>query len=242
MTGHQERTTAASSGNLKSDTAEPAHYFQSLFGSSGADHYDWSPLHTYPSGVVLFRQNEPAKQIYFIERGIVKVSSLGPGGREVIISLRRRNWLLGVTQVIADNVYSATATTLTSCLMRSVSAKAFMDQLTTDIALSVELNRVLSREVRRNIETIISLECMPAAERLKRFLSELISEEDHDDLLRKGRLELPLKNAELAEIVAVTPQHLCRILRDPELKAHLKQSKRILTIADPLTFAHKNLS
>jgi CRP-like cAMP-binding protein len=240
MTGYREQKTSGNPASPKSGTGETDSYFQSLFGTPDADLYGWSPLHIYPSGVELFRQNDPATQIYFIEKGIVKLSCVGPGGNEVIICLRRRNWLLGVTQVILDNVYAATATTLTRCAMRWISAEAFVGRLTMDIALSVELNRMLSREIRGNFEKIITLECMSAAERLKRFLRELISEEDPDELQKKGRLELPLGSHDLAEIVAVTPQHLYRLLKDPEVSTHLKRSRRILAIVDPLAFMHKD--
>lgn len=238
ITGHREQETCGILANAPSGAPVTKNYFQSLFSTPDANLYGWSPLHVYPSGAELFRQNDPATQIYFIERGMVKLSCAGPGGEEVITSLRRRNWLLGVTQVIVDNVYSATATTLTRCTMRWISARAFVGQLTTDIALSVELNRMLSREIRGNIEKIVTLGCMSASERLRHFLRELISEEDLDELGKKGRLELPLRSCELAEIVAVTPQHLYRLLKAPELRTHLKQSKKILTIVDPLAFMH----
>ncbi len=235
ITGHGEQETRGVQAK-PADIHVPGNYFQSLFGTPDANLYGWSPPNTYPSGTELFRQNDPATQIYFIEKGIVKLTCAGPGGQEVIICLRRKNWLLGVTQVLADNVYSASATTLTRCAMRCISAKAFASQLTTDIALSVELNRMLSREIRGNLERIVALGCMSAAERLRRFLSELISEEDLDELLKKGSLELPIKSAELAEIVAVTPQHLYRLLKGPGLRTYLKQDKGILTIVDPSAF------
>ncbi|HYA31246.1 MAG TPA: Crp/Fnr family transcriptional regulator, partial [Thermodesulfovibrionales bacterium] len=224
MTGYREQKTSGISAIPKSGTCETIDYFQSLFIATDANLYGWSPSNTYPSGVELFRQSEPATKIYFIERGVVKLSCIGPGGHEVIISLRHRNWLLGVTQVIVDNVYSATATTLTRCTMRCISASAFVGQLKMDIALSGELNRMLSREIRGNLDKIITLGCMSASKRLRHFLRELISEEDPDELRKKGKLELPLKSNELAEIVAVTTQHLYRLLKDPELRTHLKQS------------------
>jgi len=240
MADFREQKTSGVSASPESGTGAAMSYFQSLFRTRDADLYGWSQLHTYPSGVELFRQNDPANQIYFIERGIIKVSCTTAGGEEVIIGLRRRNCLLGVTQVIFDNVYSVTATTLTRCSMRCIAAKEFMGQLTTDIALSVELNRMLSREIRRNLEKIVTLGCMSATERLRHFLRELVFEEDQDELRKKGKLELPLRSYELAEIVAVTPQHLCRVLKNPELRGHLKQSKRMLTINDPLVFMHED--
>lgn len=126
--------------------------------------------------------------------------------------------------------------------MRDISAKEFMGQLTTDISLSVELNRMLSREIHRNLDKIIALGCMSATERLRRFLRELVFEADLDDLRKEGKLELPLRSFELAEIVAVTQQHLYRVLKKPELRSHLKQSKKILTVIDPLVFMHEDSS
>lgn len=238
MTVYTERKASEISGSLTADTHK-TDYFQALFETPDARLYGWSPLHSYSPGVELFRQNDPATQVYFIQKGIVKISCIGPGGEEVIISLRRNNWLLGATQVISGNTYTSTATALTPCSMRCIAAKAFMDQLKTDIACSIEVNRMLSLEVISNIQKIITLECMSATERLRRFLCELISCTDLVDLHKKGGLELPLKRSELAEIVSVTPQHLSRILKDPELKMHLKQNKKILSILDPLAFLLK---
>jgi len=211
-------------------------YFQSLFRSSDATLHGWSPPNDYPPGVELFLQNRTADHVYFIERGIVKLSCIGPKAEELIVGLRRRNWLLAATAVIVGDAYSATATTLTRCALRCISAAAFANHLVTDIRLSREINRMLSAEILGDRKKIVTLGCMSAAERLGRFLRELISEEDQNDLRKGGRLELPLKSYELAEIVAVTPQHLCRLLKDPRLKIYLEQGRGTLTIVDPLAF------
>lgn len=98
---------------------------------------------------------------------------------------------------------------------------------------------MVSREIRCNLDKIMTPGCMPAAERLGRFVRELIFEEDPDELQKNGKLELPLRSCERAEIVAVTPQHLYRILKNPELRRHLKQSRKIRTVRDPLVFMHE---
>ncbi len=210
-------------------------YFRTLFKKDDADLHGWSLRHTFPSGVELFRQNDPASQIYYIESGMVKLSCTVPSGKEMILGFRRRDWLLGVTQVcIEDEVYPATATTLTACAMRQIPAKTFMEMLTGDIELSVELNRMLSREIKGDTEKIIALGSMSAAERLIRLLREVVSSEDREELRNKGKLDLPLKSEELAELIAVTPQHLYRLLKNPGLRAHIKQGRKVLTIIDPI--------
>ncbi len=226
----------------KSDICEPYQYFQLLFSTPGADLYGWSQPHVYPAGVELFRQDDPATHIYFIESGIVELSTIGTSGKKTIIDLRRRNWLLGVTEICVEEAYAATATTLTRCTIRQISSNEFMDRLTKDGTLSIALIRMLSREVRGSFENITALGSMSAPERLRRFIYELISEEDSDKLRINGKIELPLKSDELAEIVAVTPQHLYRILKAPDLRAHIKQHKKMLTITDPLAFVDQGSS
>ncbi len=210
-------------------------YFRVLFKKEDADLHGWSPRHTFPSGVELFRQNDPAAQIYYIESGIVKMSCTVPNGKEMILGFRRPDRLLGVTQVcVEEEVYPATATTLTACAIRQIPAKIFMEMLIRDIELSVELNRMLSREIKSDTEKIIALGSMPAGERLIRFLQDVVSSEDKEELRRRGRLDLPLKSEELAELIAVTPQHLYRLLKNAKLRPHIKQGRKILTILDPL--------
>ncbi len=241
MTDHREQKTYSVPAHPEPGSDHPADYFRALFGRPDADLHGWSPRHTYPSGVQLYQQNDPVTHIYFIESGIVKLSYVRPCGREMIISIRRSNWLLGVTHVcVGEDAYSATAQTLTPCSVRCIPARAFADQLTTDMALSVELNRVLSREIRANTSKIITLGSLPAGERLTRFLCELISEEDLDQLGKEGRLELPLKGEDLAEIVAVTPQHLSRLLKDPAMSMYINQGKKALTIVNPLAFLRRD--
>ncbi len=240
MANHNEHKISGISMSPKSGDSKIENYFQSLFSTPDPSVHGWSPLHTYPLGVELFRQDHPATHVYFIERGIVKLSCGGPGGEEVIAGLRQSNWLLGASAVILGSAYTATATTLTRCSMRWIAAGTFVRKLAVDIDLSAEVNRMLSREIRGHLTKIVTLGCMSATERLRRFLCELISEEDHDELQEKGKLELPLKNGELAQIVAVTPQHLYRLLREPGLRTHLRQRKKILTVVDPLAFIHKN--
>jgi len=236
ISGRCEQEECGIVADPASDTHETKNYFLSLFSSSDADLQGWSPPHEYPRGVELFLQNHPADHVYFIERGIVKLSCACPRAEEVIVGLRRWNWLLAATAVILGNAYSATATTLTRCTLRSISSAAFADHLTADIRLSLEVNRMLSTEILGDRKKIVTLGCMSAAERLRRFLRELISEEDLNDLKKEGRLELPLKSNELAAIIAVTPQHLYRLLRDPALRIHLKQDRGVLTIVNPSAF------
>src|SRR6185503_8441385 len=72
---------------------------------------DLSPCQKYPPGVELFAQGARAQHIYFIERGLVKLTSLCENGREVVVCLRSEDQMIGTSSVILQQSYSLQATT-----------------------------------------------------------------------------------------------------------------------------------
>src|SRR3989442_14004599 len=90
------------------------------------------PLVPYGAETELFRQGSPVRYVYFIESGLVKLTYLGPEGREIIVSLRYPGWLLGAAAAMVAQTNPLTASTLTRSELRPIPVQNFIHRVRTD--------------------------------------------------------------------------------------------------------------
>jgi CRP/FNR family transcriptional regulator len=187
----------------------------------------------YPADMGLFQQGFSPYYVYFIERGLVKLSRVEQDGQQVIIGLRSTGWLLGASSVILQNNYTASATTLTPCHLRRISSEAFLHLLKTDVQFSWHIQQAQSREAYEQVSKITELSCLSARTRLERLLWCLISSLGSDHTQSEVKIEVPLKQLEIAQLIGVTAEHFCRMLKQMEVEGMLQRKKGWLIIKEP---------
>ena len=201
-------------------------------GSSGASPAALVTSPGYPPDVTLFRQGAQPQQVFFIERGLVKLNRVEQDGQQIIVGLRSSGWILGASEVILQKFSPVSATTLTDCNIRMISAEAFRHLLKTDVQFSWHIQYSQSRETHEHITRIAQLSCMSARNRLEELLSGLISGMGLTATKKEVRVEVPLKQWEIAQLIGVTPEHLCRMLRALEGEGVICRKKGWLIVND----------
>ena len=190
---------------------------------------DGSP-HIYRPMIELFRQGAPANDLFLIGHGLVKLTRLESNGREIIVDLRFPGWLLGAASVILQQPHAVSAITLTDCYLHRISAPDFQQLLKTDELVSMYIHEMHCREVQDKIRHVAQLACLTAGERLIHLLQRLTPEPTVGESKNEIRVQLPLKYWELAQLVAVTPEHLSRLVKRMQHKGILRQDKNWLTL------------
>ena len=211
-------------------------YLDSFLSTEGNLH-DWGPTQFYPPNTEIYHQEASANAVYLIERGLVKLTWLDPDGHEVIVGLRRRHWLIGAPAVFLERRFAYTVTTLIPCCLRCISAKEFLGMVNTNTKFSRELLRTFSEEIYSQGIKVAMLGCMPARDRLTRFFCELVHEQKQasclSELQKPMKLLVPLKLKELAQLIAISPEHLSRIFRDLEQQGIIQRDNGRLILTDP---------
>jgi len=188
--------------------------------------YGWGPVQIYPAYTEIIRQDTPSGAVYFLKSGQVKLTWADQEGHEVIAGLRHQNWLIGAPSVVLGKPYSFTITTLTECALRCISAEKFLHLIKTNTDFSFHLMKLLSQEIFNHARTLVTLGCLPVKERLKyllfKFIPGMPSKTEYD---KHVKINLPLKHKELAQILAVTPEHLSRLLKEMERCHEIKREK-----------------
>ena len=222
--------------NAGQSLRESTNYFTSILDSEENTH-GWGPAQLYPHNTEVSQQDTPANAVYLIERGLVKLTWVEPAGHEVIVGLRRRHWLLGAQAVLLGSHLAFTVTTLIPCSLRSISSKRFLHLVNTDVEFNRQLLLIFSEEIYSHGINAAVLGCIPARERLKRFLCEMVLEQrngsDSAEMHKPMRLQIPLKLKELAQLIAITPEHLSRLLKELEQHGIITRNKGWLILTDP---------
>ena len=214
------------SSNINWSSLHPDAYWDSFFGIPETNDRGWSPVQGWPAGADIFQQETPANSVYFIDYGLVKLTRLEPNGRNIIISLRRRDWLLGAASVLLEKPFVTTATTVTRCHLRSISSTNFLNLMKTDAGFSLQLCRMFSNELRDQAIKVGQLGCVSAQSRIENFLCELIHQHKLEEFQEPIELHLQLKGEELAQLIAISPEHLCRLLKKMEQQGLINVTRR----------------
>jgi CRP-like cAMP-binding protein len=193
---------------------------------------DMSPPQTYPAGVELFEQGVRIADVLYIERGLVKLKRMDLHGRETILDLAFATAWVGTAAVIADIPSPASAITCTPSRIARMPALEFSDRLAHDPAFSTLIHQMNARELCRQVAWIGQLTSVTSEQRVRWMIRQLISVLHLQSSDRGIRLRLPLRHYEFAALVAITPEHLSRLLRDLERAGIIRRDRGCVIVPD----------
>jgi CRP-like cAMP-binding protein len=92
---------------------------------------------------------------------------------------------------------------------------------------------MLSQEIFNYGKAFCNLGCLPAIDRLKRLLYEIMQDINPTSSIKEQvELKVPLKQSELAQMLAITPEHLCRLMKQLERDGIIKREKGLLILSN----------
>jgi CRP/FNR family transcriptional regulator len=201
---------------------------------------DLAPSHVYPATIQLYRQGSSAEEVYFINQGLLKLVRMEGEGHELIIDLRPRGWLLGTAAVITRQQHPVTAITLSESVIQRIPAAVFNSLLRTNTQFSIHVHQMQSQEAIDHITHMARISCLPAQDRLADLLWELAHALEVPTSSGEVLLHLPLKHWELAQLIAVTPEYLSRLLKKMQRDGILRQRKGFMIIQDVQKLWHSS--
>ncbi|MGA2817414.1 MAG: cyclic nucleotide-binding domain-containing protein [Xanthobacteraceae bacterium] len=65
----------------------------------------------FAPGQIVYAQDDPADAAYYVENGLIKISSLSPSGKEAVIAIRGKGEFFGTRCLVARRTATTTALT-----------------------------------------------------------------------------------------------------------------------------------
>ncbi len=198
------------------------------------DPFAFAPLHEYPAGTVLLEQGAPIHDVYKLEQGLAKTIARDSEGREVIIWLcSTPGMYLGAACAVA-NLTLVSAELVTDCKLRRIPSNLFCQALKNDAALSWEFHQSQCKLLWQFVNKLVQFGCHSVQERLEQLLWQLVVAMQPDLSESKPiQITMPLKYWEIAELIAVSPEHLCRVIKSMESQGIVRRDKGRLTVLQP---------
>ncbi|MEZ5054639.1 MAG: Crp/Fnr family transcriptional regulator [Chitinophagales bacterium] len=166
---------------------------------------------SFKKGETIFKEGSYASGVYCINAGKIKLSMLGDEGKEQIVRLAKPGDIIGYKALLSGDRYSATATTLDDCNVCFIPREIFMRILQKDAAISFEMMKILSNELRNAEEKITHLAQKPVRERVAEtilFLKETYG------LDAEKNINIALTREEIANLVGTATETTIRLLSE----------------------------
>ena len=168
---------------------------------------------TIPANTWLFQQDDPLRDIYLLEKGLVKLMRVEANGQESIGEFRIGGAILGVVSALANAPAPLSAFTLTECKVARMTVTDFLHFVQSNRAFSHALLVFVSQQkgeqsIRYARQTLFSARAQLA------HLLLLLRREFGEVRNGEMRLASPLTKQDMAGWIGITPQHLSAILRD----------------------------
>jgi CRP/FNR family transcriptional regulator len=188
---------------------------------------------SYPRGVELFHQGVTLREVMYIEVGVVKLTRLEHGGRESILEVLFPGAWLGTAAVVANRPSPVSAVACSEVLVRRMDAEEFLHLLQKNPQLSQHIHRSHAIELCRQTGWMGQLNALSSRQRLGWVIRQFIGAIPPTQApARDIRLHFPLLKWELARLIAVTPEHLSRLMKDMQDEGLIRRAKGWIIVPD----------
>jgi len=177
----------------------------------------------YDKGRTVFNQGQPVTQLYFLYRGLVKLSAVTADGDEVVLDVLRPCCMVGTLPTTDKATYDYTAVTLTETTeLCSVNVKDLFKLTSSHPTLAFALAHQLSARLSQAYMMLMDMK-LPVGDRLISVLAWLADLTGDKSEVKSAKI--PLSCREIAQLAQTTPETLSRLLQPHQKKGIIRVEK-----------------
>ncbi len=168
---------------------------------------------TYPAGAMIFMEGQPARGLYILCQGRVKLLTTNSDGRTLILKIAQQGEGLGLNSVITGKPYEMTAEILQPSQIAFISREDFLRFMTEHGDACLHFAQHLSRDCHAAYDLIRSIGLSQSvADRMAKFLLDWSTSGTVSDGM--VRVKLALTHQEMAQLIGTSRETVTRILSD----------------------------
>ncbi len=183
---------------------------------------------SYAKGEMLFLQGEPGGHLYSISHGVVKICHHSPDGREQIVGIGRRGNLVVGLQTMQQEHYAYSAAAATPVQACRISHKALLSRLADQPDIAMRLIDALNAQLVQSRALIQAMGQKCANSKLAAFILMMAPE----PWPRDGRYRLPITRLEIANLLGLSEETVCRLMADMKRREILLAPRGRIEVLD----------
>lgn len=184
----------------------------------------------FRKGQEVFSQGQPARRMFLIKMGRVKLTKLTESGDELTLDLRKAGDFLGETMFLEEAAYPLTAACLEDSLTCGFTREGFEALVLQQPNIGLQVIKNLSRRIDWLTSRVGSLAFDSLEERLYQVLAQVARE--HGVPRRQGTvIQFPLTHEELGFLVGAHRVSITRALKALKAAGRVSQEGKALVVA-----------
>ena len=194
-------------------------FFCELTATAIATFENFKITNTYSKGGTLFNQGQPSNGIYMLCKGRVKMCSYSRDGRTVILRIAEAGEVLGLSSVVSDIEFEATAEVIEDCQVNFVRKSDFLRFIREYPEAGFNAIRQLSHNYHAAFSQVRSLALSATvADKLVRLFLEWsqLAAANGSHSNGNGRIHLKFEHTheEIAAMIGTSRETVTRLLND----------------------------
>jgi CRP/FNR family cyclic AMP-dependent transcriptional regulator len=188
---------------------------------------------TYPKGATLFVEGQPARGVFILCAGHVKLSTSSSDGRTLILSISEPGDLLGLPATISGRPCEVTADVIEPSQANFISQADFLNFLREHGEAALRVAQELSESYQTAFAEMRTIGLSHSArEKLARFLLEWSAHHASDNGVIK--FSLTLTHEEIAQMIGASRETVTRLFADFKKKNLLQIKGSSVILRDKL--------
>ena len=178
-------------------------------------------------GEIIFSEGDDAKGFFVIAAGRVKIFKVSSDGKEHILHIFGPSEPFGEVPVFTGQPFPANAEAIAKCHLLFFPRVAFVDLISNNPSLSLNMLAVLSKRLRQFTVQIENLSLKEVPGRLASYLLYMADEQGRDDLVTMN-----ISKGQLASLLGTIPETLSRIFAKMADQDLIRVDGRDITLID----------
>jgi CRP/FNR family transcriptional regulator len=184
--------------------------------------FDRQPVEWFDAGESIFFEGDPAKHIFEVTEGVVRLCKILVDGRRIVTGFLFAGDIIGVSQA-KRFIYSAEA--VGPVKLRRVTRRSLDEAVEASSTLRPQVFAKLCEEMAATQEQMVLLSCKNAEERVCSFLASLMKR-TATSRFGAAVIELPMSRLDIADFLGMTIETVSRNLTKLAKKGVLAEVER----------------
>nr|WP_321464495.1 Crp/Fnr family transcriptional regulator [uncultured Desulfobulbus sp.] len=182
---------------------------------------------TYRKGEAIFFDGDPGIGFYMVATGKVKIFKTSFDGKEQILHIFGPGEPFGEVPVFHGNPFPANAETLSESVVLFFPRREFVDLITVQPSLTLNMLAVLALRLRRFTTQVENLSLKEVPGRLASYLEYLMEEQNRQD-----QVTLDIPKGQLASLLGTSSETLSRIFNKMTEEGLIRVEGKTIHILD----------
>lgn len=207
--------------------------FQHLDAQAQSDLQANSHVRLYPKGALLFVEGQPVGGVFVLCRGRAKLTVVTPQPRPLIVRIAKTGDTLGVSALILNVPYEATAEIMEPTRVQYISGSDFVRFLRTNENFALSVMEQLSTELHAATRHMIST-CGARTNRGK--LARLLLDSASCEVTSTPNgvwFQLGLTHEEISGLIGSSRETVSRLLSDFRDRGLIQTDGKFVSLSDP---------